>query len=116
VQEYLAHGGYDRHLRAARAHYMQSRDRMIDLVGQYFPKDTRVTRPAGGFVAWLELPKRVDAVALYRRALAEGISIAPGSLFSAREKYRHFIRINFAQGWDNRATVAFERLGRLAAS
>ncbi len=116
LKEYLAHGGYDRHLREARAHYLRSRDRMIDPVGQHFPRDTCVTRPLGGFVGWLELPKRVDAVALYRRALADGISIAPGSFFSAREKYKHFIRVNFAQGWDDRTIAAFERLGRLADS
>ncbi len=116
VAEYLAQGGYDRHLRAARAVYRQSRDRLIDLVGKHFPKDTRVTRPGGGFVAWLELPGGVDAVALYRRALAEGISVAPGPLFSARERYRHFIRLNFAQGWDGRTVDALTRLGRLAAA
>ena len=115
VAEYLAHGGFDRHVRAARLLYRQSRDRLIDLIGKHFPPDTRVTRPAGGFVAWVELPRNVDAVALYHRALAEGISIAPGPLFSAREKYRHFVRLNFAHGWDERTTAAMTRLGRLAA-
>jgi DNA-binding transcriptional MocR family regulator len=115
VAEYLAHGGYDRHLRAARVVYRQSRDRLIDLVGKHFPKDTRVTRPGGGFVAWLELPG-IDAMSLYRRALGDGISIAPGPLFSARERYRHFIRLNFAQGWDGRTEDALTRLGRLAQS
>jgi DNA-binding transcriptional MocR family regulator len=113
VAEYLAHGGYDRHLRAARVLYRQSRDRLVDLVGKHFPTETRVTRPGGGFVAWLELPRGIDAVAVYRRALAEGISIAPGPLFSAREKYRHFVRLNFAQGWDDRTVGALKRLGRL---
>jgi DNA-binding transcriptional MocR family regulator len=111
VAAYLAHGGYDRHLRAARTHYRRSRDGLIDLVGKHFPQGTRVTRPAGGFVAWLELPKTVDAVALYRQALTEGISIAPGPLFSAREKYRHFVRLNFAQGWNERTVSAMTRLG-----
>ncbi len=113
VAEYLAHGGYDCHLRSARGIYRQSRDRLVDLVGKHFPQGTRVTRPAGGFVAWLELPRSVDAVALYRRALAEGISIAPGPLFSAREKYRNFVRLNFAQGWDERTVGAMTRLARL---
>jgi DNA-binding transcriptional MocR family regulator len=116
VAEYLAHGGFDRHLRAARASYASARDRLVDLVGKHFPKETRVSRPAGGFVAWLELPKSTDSVALYRRALAEGISIAPGPLFSAREKYGHFVRINFAQGWDGKTIAAFAALGRLAAT
>jgi DNA-binding transcriptional MocR family regulator len=116
VAEYLAQGGFDRHLRAARVHYRHSRDRLVDLVAKHFPRETRATRPAGGFVAWLELPKTVDAVALYRRALAEGISIAPGPLFSAREKYRHFVRLNFAQGWNERTVGAITRLGKLVSA
>jgi DNA-binding transcriptional MocR family regulator len=103
-------------LRAARILYRNSRDRLIDLVGEHFPRETRVTRPAGGFVAWLELPRTVDAIALYHRALAEGISIAPGPLFSAREKYRHFVRLNFAEGWSPRRVSAMTRLGQLASA
>ncbi len=116
VAEYLARGGHDRHLRTARVAYRQARDRLVDLVAKHFPRETRVTRPAGGFVAWLELPKNVDAIGLYRRALAEGISIAPGPLFSAREKYRNFIRLNFARGWDDKSVGAVTRLGRLAGA
>jgi DNA-binding transcriptional MocR family regulator len=58
----------------------------------------------------------MDAVVLYRRALAEGISIAPGPLFSAREKYRHFVRLNFAQGWNDRTVGALVRLGQLVGA
>jgi DNA-binding transcriptional MocR family regulator len=113
VAEYFAAGGFDRHLRAARSAYRQSRDRFVELVAKHFPRETRVTRPAGGFVAWLELPKGVDAVALYRAALEHRISIAPGPLFSAREKYRNFVRVSFANGWDERTVGAIEQLGRL---
>ena len=115
VAEYLSSGAYDRHMRAARSAYSQSRDRLIELVTLRFPPGTKVTRPSGGFVAWLELPGDVDTVNLYRRALSEGISVAPGPLFSARGKYRSFIRLNFAGLWDERARKAFERLGALAA-
>ena len=45
----------------------------------------------------------------YHRALSEGISIAPGPLFSAREKFRNFVRLNFAQGWDERTLGAVAR-------
>jgi DNA-binding transcriptional MocR family regulator len=115
VAEYLSGGGYDRHLRGARSFYARSRDALVDLVARYFPRETKVTRPSGGFVAWVELPREVDAVALYRRALAEGVSVAPGPLFSARAKYRHFLRLNYAQPWDDRTRRAIQRLGRLAS-
>jgi DNA-binding transcriptional MocR family regulator len=116
VAAYLEQGGFDRHLRAARLLYRRNRDRLIELVAEHFPAGTKVTRPAGGFVAWLELPRRIDAMALYSRALAAGISVAPGPLFSARERYRHFLRLNFAPRWDARRTDALARLGALASA
>jgi DNA-binding transcriptional MocR family regulator len=116
VAAYLERGGYDRHLRAARTAYRRQRDRLVELIAEHFPGGTRVTRPAGGFVAWVELPRRVDAVALYHQALAAGISVAPGPLFSAREKYRHFVRLNFARPWDQRTTGGLAELGRLVAA
>ena len=37
-----------------------------------------MSRPTGGYVLWVELPKQIDSTALYHRALKEGISISPG--------------------------------------
>jgi DNA-binding transcriptional MocR family regulator len=67
-------------------------------------------------VSWLELPRSVDAVDLYRRALAAGISIAPGTLFSAREKYRHFVRLSFAYGSEAAVARALATVGELASA
>jgi DNA-binding transcriptional MocR family regulator len=115
VAAYLEQGGFDRHLRAARTLYRQRRDRFLDLVAAHFPAGTKATRPAGGFLGWLELPRKVDALALYAQALEAGVSVAPGPLFSAREKYRSFVRLNFARRWDERAVAALRRVGALAA-
>jgi DNA-binding transcriptional MocR family regulator len=112
VAAFLA-SGYERHLRTVRAAYRQRRDQLMELVSRHFPPGTRVTRPSGGFVAWLELPRKQDSVELYRAALGEGISVAPGPLFSARERYRNFIRLNYAHAWDARTSAALATLGRL---
>ncbi len=114
VADYLSGGSYNRHLRAARSFYAQSRDALVDLVGRHFPRETMVTRPSGGFVAWVELPREIDPVVLYRRALAEGVSVAPGPLFSARAKYRNFLRLNYSHPWNDRTRKAMVRLGELA--
>jgi DNA-binding transcriptional MocR family regulator len=87
---------------------------MIAGVGEHFPPGTRVSQPRGGMVLWVELPRKVNALELHRRALAEGISIAPGPIFSARQRLDGFIRLNAAQEWDARVDAALVRLGRLA--
>ncbi|MCK9605787.1 MAG: PLP-dependent aminotransferase family protein [Methylomonas sp.] len=113
VAEVLEHGGYDRYLRRARQQYRQAVERMTAAVGGYFPPGTRITQPQGGFLLWVELPGKVDAITLTQQALALGISIAPGPIFSATQKYRNFIRLNCAVDWDERLNKALVTLGQL---
>jgi DNA-binding transcriptional MocR family regulator len=114
VAELLERGGYDRYLRQARRDYATAVARMSRAVELYFPEGTRVTQPQGGFVIWVEFPTAIDGNALYRQALTHGISIAPGTMFSATGRYRNFIRLNCAVPWDTRTEKSIARLGQLA--
>ena len=110
---YLQEGGYDRHLRTLRLSLKAQRESLLDAVNRYFPNGTRVVRPAGGYFVWVELPAEVDAVALYGAALAQGISVAPGPIFSARADFRHHIRLTCGQRWDGVLENAMRTLARL---
>lgn len=116
IAEYLAQGGYERYLRRVRVVYAQQSQRMVEAIVRYFPAGTRVTRPSGGFLLWVELPSTLDALALHRHALEKGVSIAPGPLFSATGKYRNFIRLSCALPWDEKLDRALVTLGGLAAA
>ncbi len=87
---------------------------MRDAIAASFPDGTRVTDPEGGFLLWVELPPEVDALALYRAALAEGVRIAPGPLFSPSGVYDRHIRVSCGMPWDATVADAVERLGRAA--
>ncbi len=114
VADFLHHGGYERHLRQVRGAYARQVALMTRAVGKYFPEGTRVTRPCGGFVIWVELPEEIDALTLCQQALEQRISIAPGPIFSASGKYRNFIRLNCAQPWNDTLDQAVMTLGRMA--
>ena len=113
VADFLHHGGYDRHLRRVRSAYARQVALMIQAVGKYFPAGTRVTRPRGSFVIWVELPQEADALTLCQKALEKRISIAPGPVFSASGKYRNFIRLNCAQPWNPMLHKAVMSLGHM---
>jgi len=115
LAEFLANGGYDHHLRHIRRLYAQKAARMSEAIGQFFPAGTRVSRPRGGFCLWLEMPDYVDALRLYSRALEQGITLAPGPLFSATGKFRNCIRLN-AAFWCPQIEQAVVTLGRLAGA
>ncbi|MCL5884859.1 MAG: PLP-dependent aminotransferase family protein [Deltaproteobacteria bacterium] len=114
ITEFLTNGGYDHHLRTIRRIYSRQVARVRDAVGRHFPMGTRVTRPGGGFVLWVEMPDGVDAFRLYEGALKKGISVAPGTLFTTTgDRYRNCIRLN-AAFWSERTEQALETLGGMA--
>ncbi|MFQ5568445.1 MAG: PLP-dependent aminotransferase family protein [Rhodothermales bacterium] len=114
VTEFLKKGGYDHHLRGLRRAFAGNLERMTQAIGEFFPEGTRVTRPRGGFVLWVELPERARALDLHRKARKHKISIAPGPIFSATGQYEHFFRLNGGYPWSDRMEEALETLGRIA--
>ena len=114
VAEYLTQGHLERHLRRLRAVLAEQQTQAQALVERHFPAGTRMTRPAGGYFLWVELPARVDAQVLHRHALAESISTAPGVLFSADGRFTHHLRLNVGHPGDVRFAPALQRLGELA--
>ena len=115
LANYLARGHYDRHLRTLRHTLLLQQIRFVQAVEQYFPHGTRLTAPAGGYFVWIKLPDGVDALMLHRRAVAAGISIAPGPMFSARRGFENYVRLNYGHLWDADLDTGLARLGRLVA-
>jgi DNA-binding transcriptional MocR family regulator len=96
IAEFLEGGYYEPHLRRMRSQYQRARDQMIDWVTRYFPAGTRVSRPQGSFMLWIELAEDFDTLRLNRALLPQGVQIAVGSIFSASGKYRNCMRMNYA--------------------
>ena len=115
IARFLESGAYDRHLRRLRAALQVSMERMTAAVQAGFPAGTRLSRPAGGYVLWVELPGGVDALELHARALGAGVAIAPGQVFGARGGYDRFVRLSYASPWDDRIERGVRTVGRLAA-
>lgn len=113
---YLEKGGYERHLRRLRKTLERQQQEYMGAIARHFPEGTRMTRPQGGYFLWVELPSQVDALALHRQALAQGISLAPGPMFSASRAFRHCIRLNYGHPLDARAEQAITTLGTLATA
>ena len=114
IAEFLATGGYEHHLRNIRRVYADQIQLMTEAIARYFPAGTKVTRPQGGHVLWVEMPAKLDSLELFEQALAAKISIAPGPLFSAKKKYRNCIRLNCASPWSAVIEGSLKTLGMLA--
>ncbi|MGQ0543836.1 MAG: aminotransferase-like domain-containing protein [Betaproteobacteria bacterium] len=114
VAELLDSGGYERWLRQLRRRFAAQVDAARAAIAESFPRGTRVTHPAGAYILWIELPRGADSVRLFERLLERGVSIAPGPMFSATQRYRNFVRISVGQIWSERHERALREVGRLA--
>jgi len=115
VAAYLENGGFERYLRQIRQEYRKNLTQFQLAVQQHFPDGTQISRPEGGFILWVSLPRGIETKYLHLRALDQGISIAPGMIFSNTEQFNHCLRINCAVPWGREAQWALMTLGRLAA-
>jgi DNA-binding transcriptional MocR family regulator len=109
---FLKEGGYDRHMRNLRVALKLQVTEVRNCILENFPAGTEVTEPAGGSLLWVTLPEGIDSLALYHEALKKNILIAPGCLFSVRQKYTNCMRIN-AGHWNEKIRKAIVYLGKL---
>jgi DNA-binding transcriptional MocR family regulator len=113
LADVIAGSGYDNQVRKMRRVLAQRIARMSDAVAASFPSACSLSEPQGGFVLWIQMPDRVDALALHQRAIAEGIAFMPGPLFSASGKFGNYLRLNCGNAWGAQTEAAIGRLGQL---
>ncbi|HTX72910.1 MAG TPA: PLP-dependent aminotransferase family protein [Rectinemataceae bacterium] len=112
IARYLESGGYDIHLRKIRKAYAQKVMLMTEAIEASFPVGTRIARPLGGYVIWLQLPGSLDSMRLYRKAIQASITIAPGYIFSPSHRFQDYVRLNAAV-WSEKTEKDLVRLGAL---
>ncbi|HEX6735960.1 MAG TPA: PLP-dependent aminotransferase family protein [Azonexus sp.] len=113
--DFLASSAFDRHLRRLRDTLRGQRERTAATLAACFPAGTALNQPHGGLSLWVELPGRLSSRALFEAALAEGILIAPGLMFSNSSRCDHFIRIGCGLPYTPVVDSALRRLGELTA-
>jgi DNA-binding transcriptional MocR family regulator len=91
--------------------------RFSSAIAENFPANTKISRPSGGFLLWIELEPGFDALEFAAQALNHyRIAVIPGNLYSARgERYGNCFRISCGHAFSDRFSEAIKTLGRLAA-
>jgi len=103
----LTEAGYRRHLGALRARLAEAMGRTVTRLKAAGLKAW--IEPRGGIFLWARLPDGLDAIAIARLAVAEGVGLAPGPVFSAAPDARAYLRFNAAASLSPRSFDALER-------
>jgi DNA-binding transcriptional MocR family regulator len=113
MAHFLKNGRYEYHLKNLRKALHTQSLRYMQAIIQYFPADTKISRPTGGFTFWIELNEKVDSFKLRTEAMKHKISIVPGKIFSASIDYSNYIRISFGKPWSDDVDYGLMMLGKL---
>lgn len=100
VLSVLGDGGYRKHMEALRLKLGQARFAVCARLAGLGIAPAFV--PQAGMFVWCRLPPGHDAAALARFALAQGVVLAPGNVFSPAQTAPDFLRFNVTQCQDER--------------
>ncbi|HEX8656723.1 MAG TPA: PLP-dependent aminotransferase family protein [Hymenobacter sp.] len=114
IADFLEQGRYEHHLHTLRGVLHANSRACRRAIAEYFPAETRVTQPTGGFTLWVELPRQVDTRVLFEAMLRRRISIAPGRLFTQHNQFNHCLRLSYGVPWTPHVEACLQELGGLA--
>lgn len=109
----LESGFMQRHLRTMRRQFRAQVLMMSRAIARHFPEGTRLTRPDGGYLLWVQLPNGIDGQAVYRAARQSKIIVVPGEVCSTASRFRDCLRISCALPWSETLSQGMQTLGQI---
>ncbi len=115
VANFLKSGRYDTHLRKLRLTLQQNYQYAVDAIAEYFPADTRISRPQGGLAAWVEFNKKVNTADLFDRAIKQKIGISPGRMYTLQNQFENCMRLSIGLYWTDELRQKLKTLGGIVS-
>ncbi|WP_194788832.1 PLP-dependent aminotransferase family protein [Pseudomonas sp. UFMG81] len=99
VARLFGSGRVERHQALLARKLAASATRMAALLQRHAADCLQLSMPAAGASLWLQTTRSVDMDAVCAQLLAQGIVIAPGSLFSQAGHWRDHLRLSVTVDW-----------------
>jgi 2-aminoadipate transaminase len=101
------------HIADGRRLYKARRDAMLDSLEATFGNNAKWTRPGGGFFLWMDLPAQMSGQVVADAALAEGVSVFPGTIFYPNaDGGSNGLRLSYSNATPERILEGIQRLHR----
>ena len=113
IANFMENDRYENHLRKLRHELHTNSLHFIQSIMNYFPEETKIITPQGGFMLWVELDKRIDTIELYYKAMKQKISIAPGRMFTLQDQFRNCMRLSYGHRWNPAIEERLMTLGNI---
>lgn len=114
VANFLKTGKYENHLRFFRKTLKDNCQNYERTIIEYFPTDTKISRPQGGLTLWIELNPTINTIQLYDLAMEKNISISPGRMFTLQDQFQNCLRLCIGLPWSEDLKEKLKEIGYLA--
>jgi len=115
VCEFIERDLLDSHIRVIISCYRKRRDAMLKAMDRYLPKGVRWIKPDGGIFLWATLPRGLDSMALFEKAVKAKVAYVPGSCYYAKGGGEGDIRLNFTACDEEKIETGIRRLAEVIA-
>jgi 2-aminoadipate transaminase len=113
VAEYLKRGLLPKQVEQNCRLYSGKREVMINALRRYMPEGVEWTEPEGGLFLWVRLPKKMDADALFPKAIENKVAYVIGSAFHCNGKGQNTMRLNFSYPSEEQIEEGIKRLANM---
>jgi 2-aminoadipate transaminase len=113
VERYLKSGNFDKNLQRTIALYREKRDVMLEGLHRHMPDGVTWTRPEGGLFLFLQLPPRINAEAMLKKAIGHKVAFVAGSVFFCTDCGQNTMRINFSYASIEENKTGIKRLAKV---
>ncbi|MBI9079754.1 MAG: PLP-dependent aminotransferase family protein [Pseudodesulfovibrio sp.] len=112
MRRYLETNEIDDHIDIIRESYGRQCEVMIEMIGEYFPKEVSITRPEGGMFLWATMPDGFASMDLFDVAIKDKVAFVPGRPFYVDGSGENTLRLNFSNSDEKKTEDGIKRLGR----
>ncbi len=111
--QYLEGGFLEKQLKTIIALYRPRQKAMMDALNLHLPSEFSVSPSDGGMFLWVTGPKGLDGMALYKKAIENGVAFVPGKFFyTEKDQGLETMRLNYTMADEATITLAVEKLGQ----
>lgn len=110
---YIKNGYLEKHIPKIIEMYKKKRDIMLSALEENFPEGCKWTRPKGGMFLWVELPKRISTIEMFKEAINEKVAYVHGKAFHVDGSGENTMRLNFTNPPDELIEEGIKRLAKV---
>ncbi|MCQ2010224.1 2-aminoadipate transaminase [Sporolactobacillus nakayamae] len=103
----------EEHIQKIKGVYRARREKMMECIDAFFPKQLKHSAPEGGLFIWVELPEEINVQNLFKKCLDNKVAFVPGDSFFPNDAKINAFRLNYSNMSEEKIVEGMKRIGNV---